>query len=254
MCAKAATPGDYASGMSSLVVVTGGSAGLGRALLAAAPDAAYRVDVSRSGPPSEADEHLAADLAEPAAWAQVGDRLKQLVDERDWTRVTLIHCAGTLDPIGFAGEMDGDRYTANVLVNAASALALGQRFLVAVADTRARCELALVSSGAARSTYPGWSAYGAAKAAGDHWVRTVGAEQQQRGGVRVLSVAPGVVATAMQAMIRDTDAHDFPQVEKFRELYETGGLTDPADAAEAFWRLLDDDGVPTGSVVDLRER
>ncbi len=239
---------------SSLVVVTGGSAGLGRALLASAPEGSYRVDVSRSGPPPEAEEHVAADLADPEAWVSVGEHVHQLVQQRSWSRVTFVHCAGTLEPIGFAGEMDAGDYTANVLLNAASALALGQRFLVAVAASGARCELALVSSGAARSTYLGWSAYGAAKAAGDQWVRVTGAEQQERGGVRVLSVAPGVVATGMQAMIRDTDPRDFPQVERFRELYETGRLTDPADTAQAFWRVLDDDAVPTGSVVDLRDR
>lgn len=240
--------------MHPLVVVTGGSAGLGRALLAAAPVGSHRVDVSRSGPPPEAEEHVPADLSDPAAWTAVGEHLQRLVVSRAWTRITMINCAGTLDPIGFAGEVDPADYTANVLLNAASALALGQRFLVAVAASTARRELALVSSGAARSSYLGWSAYGAAKAAGDQWVRTAGAEQQERGGVRVLSVAPGVVATDMQARIRETDRRDFPQVEKFQELHATGGLADPTDAASRFWHLLDDDEVPTGSVVDLRDR
>ena len=240
--------------MSALVVVTGGSAGLGRALLAAAPEGSYRVDISRSGPPADADEHVAADLADPAAWAGVGGHLERLVASQPWRRITLANCAGTLAPIGFAGEVDPDRYAANVLLNAAASLALGQRFLVAVSGSTARRELALISSGAARTAYLGWSAYGAAKAAGDHWVRIAGAEQQERGGVRVLSVAPGVLATRMQATIRDADARDFPQVERFRELYETGGLADPADAAARFWRLLDDDEVSTGSVVDLRDR
>lgn len=246
--------GDYARRMMSLVVVTGGSAGLGRALLAAAPQDSHRVDVSRSGPPPEAEEHLAADLADPETWTSVGEHLERLVASRSWDRITLIHCAGTLTPIGFAGEVDPDRYTANVLLNAGSALALGQRFLATVAASTARRELALVSSGAATTAYLGWSAYGAAKAAGDHWVRTAGAEQQQRGGVRVLSVAPGVVATNMQATIRATDPRDFPQVEKFQELHEAGKLAEPADAAARFWDLLDDDEVPTGSVVDLRDR
>jgi len=235
-------------------VVTGGSAGLGRALLAAAPEGSHRVDVSRSGPPAEADEHVRADLADPASWTRVGDHLDALVASRDWGRITLVNSAGTLEPIGFAGEVDPDRYTANVMVNAASALALGQRFLVAITASSARRELVFVSSGAAHTAYLGWSAYGAAKAAGDQWVRTVGAEQQERGGVRVLSVAPGVLATGMQALIRDTDSGDFPRVERFRELYAAGRLTDPADAAIRFWGLLDDDEVPIGSVVDLRDR
>lgn len=240
--------------MESLVVVTGGSAGLGRAMLAAAPRPCHRVDVSRSGPPPEADEHVRADLAERSAWSVVGDELERLVHSRAWERVTFVHSAGTLHPVGFAGEVDTAAYTANVLVNVAAGPVLGHRFLAAVASSVARRELALVSSGAARRPYPGWSSYGAAKAAGDQWVRTVGLEQGRRGGVRVLSVAPGVVDTNMQELIRDTDEHDFPEVERFRELHETGALVDPAAAATRFWRLLDDDEVPTGSVVDLRDR
>lgn len=240
--------------MQTLVMVTGGSAGLGQALLAAAPRGAHRVDVSRSGPPPEADEHLTADLADPASWGDVGDAIGRLVASATWDRITLIHSAGTITPIGFAGEVDPADYTRNVILNAAAGQILGHRFLAAVREVPARRELALVSSGAARSAYLGWSSYGAAKAAGDQWVKTVGAEQQHRGGARVVSVAPGVVATGMQAAIRDSTEHDFPQVAKFRELHESGVLVDPADAARRFWDLLDDDEIPTGSVVDLRDR
>jgi benzil reductase ((S)-benzoin forming) len=237
----------------TLVIVTGGSAGFGRALLATAPEGAYRVDVSRSGSSGFAEKHVAADLARPETWAIVGDAFERLLSTGPWDRVTLVHNAGTLAPVGFAGEVDDDGYTANVLLNSACGQVLGHRFLRAVRGSVGRRELVFVSSGAAGSVSPGWSSYAAAKAAGDHWVRTVGAEQAIRGGVRVLAVAPGVLATGMQSLIRDTDAHDFPRVERFRTLHAEGGLTDPEDAARRFWVLLDDDQVPTASVVDLRE-
>jgi benzil reductase ((S)-benzoin forming) len=243
--------------MDTLVIVTGGSAGLGRALLRAAPTGARRIDVSRSGPGEAADltdvHHLAADLADPATWDEVGDVLHAEIHRRPWERITVLHNAGTLDPIGFAGEVETAAYTRNVLLNSAAAQVLGHHLLHAMRDLPARRELVLLSSGAARSAYPGWSAYGAGKAATDQWVRAVGAEQQRRGGVRVLAVAPGVVATGMQSAIRATDEHDFPSVARFRRLHEEGQLEDADDVARRLWALLDAEEPATGAVVDLRD-
>lgn len=237
-----------------LVVVTGASGGLGRALLAAAPVGAVRVDVSRSGPPPEADVHLRADLADPGTWGGVAAAVGQLVDRVRPTRTVVVHSAGVLEPIGFAGEVDDAAYVRNVLLNAAAPQVLGHLLLRVLRGRPDARTLALISSGAARTTYPGWSAYGAGKAAVDQWVRAVGDEQQRRGGVRVLSIAPGVVATSMQALIRDTDERDFPPVGRFRRLAEEGELASTEAAARAVWAVLDDPEITTGTVTDVRGR
>ncbi len=239
--------------MEHLIIVTGGSAGIGHALLATAPTDAHRVTVSRRPAADVATGHLEADLADPASWARVGDVIDAVATEREWARITCIQSAGTLEPIGFAGEVDPGRYQSNVLLNAAAPQVLGHRFLGAVSHLECRRELVMVSSGAARKDYAGWSSYGASKAALDRWVSTVGAEQGQRGGIRVLSITPGVVATSMQERIRSTDARNFPQVERFRRLHEEGALEDPEAVARRFWAVLDDDEVPSGTVLDLRD-
>jgi len=141
-----------------------------------------------------------------------------------------------------------------VLLNAAAPPALGHRFLAAVSHLRARRELVLISSGAAGKDYRGWSSYGAAKAGIDRWVSTVGAEQEVRGGTRVLSVAPGVLDTAMQTTVRSTDPRDFPDLGRFEALHRDGQLVDPEDAARSLWEVIDDPQVVTGSVLDLRDR
>ena len=240
--------------MDHLIVVTGGSAGIGHALLATTPEPSHRITVSRRPADDVARGFIEADLSDPASWAQVGDVLDAVATEREWQRITLVQAAGTLTPMGFAGEVDPAAYERNLLLNAAAPLALGHRFLGAVSHLRCRRELAIVSSGAARKDYPGWSSYGAAKAAVDRWVGTVGAEQQLRGGTTVVSIAPGVVDTGMQELIRDTDARDFPQVERFRALHAEGALLAPAAVAREMWAVLDDGELRTGAVLDLRDR
>ncbi len=164
-----------------------------------------------------------------------------------------VHAAATLHPIGFAGEVDASAYRRQVLINSAAPQVLGDAFVRAVADRGVEGRLVMLTSGAASSVYEGWSAYGPAKAAVDHWVRTVGAERDRRGGrCRVLAVAPGVVATAMQEEIRATPEDRFPAVARFHELHEEGELRDPEVTARDIWRLLDRD-LPNGEVTDLRD-
>jgi benzil reductase ((S)-benzoin forming) len=237
--------------MGTRIYVTGASRGLGRALAATAPDDAEVVDISRSGSDLPGVRHVAADLSSPDGWARLGDLLDDELAGYDGDRVTFVHNAGTLTPMGFAGEVDDAAYTANVLLNAAAPQVLGHRFLRAVADLECRRELVLLSSGAARTAYPGWSSYGAAKAAVDQWVRAVAAEQAQRGGVRVHAVAPGVVDTGMQDAIRGMDERDFPRVARFRELHAEGALRDPDEVARQLWAGLER-GLPD-PVVDLRD-
>lgn len=251
-----ATPDDDVPGagrtVATLVWITGASAGLGAALVATQPYAdAHVVDISRSGG-TPGTEHLPADLADPAAWVAVEAHLAARIGAFAGERVVLVHAAGTLQPIGFAGEVDPQAYRRHLLLDAAGP-AVGNAFLTAVHDSAFRGEvlLAMITSGAASSVYPGWSAYASGKAALDHWVRTVGAEQQVRGGATVLSVAPGVVATAMQDQIRRTPERDFPAVARFRQLYDDDALTPPSEAARRVWAALRG-GIESGSVTDVR--
>jgi benzil reductase ((S)-benzoin forming) len=155
--------------------------------------------------------------------------------------------------MGFAGEVDADAYARNVLLNSAAPQILGDAFLRAVRRCEARSHLVMIGSGAAESIYEGWSSYGAGKAAVNQWVRVAGAEQARRGDrCRVLAVAPGVVATAMQEEIRKMPGDEFPEVEKFVELYESGELREPAAVAREIWDLVLREPA-NGSVIDLRD-
>lgn len=241
--------------MSALVWITGASAGLGAALVAAMPyDDAHVVDISRSGG-TPGTEHLPADLADPASWPAVEEHLVERLRGFDGARAVFVHNAAVIEPIGSAGVVDSAAYTRNVLLNSAAPQVLGHAFLRALrgAARVGHATLALVTSGAATTAYAGWSAYGAGKAACDHWVRCVGAEQDGERPVSVVAIAPGVVDTAMQQAIRAADPQDFPTVGRFHELHATGALVRPDEAATRFWDVVA--SVPSpGTVTDLRSR
>jgi NAD(P)-dependent dehydrogenase (short-subunit alcohol dehydrogenase family) len=236
----------------SLVWISGASGGIGQALAKTVPwDNARVIGINRERP-AGAVEHLKADLADPSTWPTVGASFRRELEGFNGQHVAFIHAAGANDPIGFAGEVDSDAYLRNVLVNSAAPQVLGQLFLAAVRSLDAHRYLVMLTSGAAQSVYPGWSSYGAGKAAIDQWVRNVGAEQDQRGGVQVLSVAPGTVDTAFQQQLRDTPGADFPSRQKFLDLYKQGNLSDAQDVAGQIWALTNRD-LDNGSVIDLRK-
>ncbi|MFP5332941.1 MAG: SDR family NAD(P)-dependent oxidoreductase [Acidimicrobiia bacterium] len=229
-------------------IVTGGSTGIGAEIARqAASDGRHVFVVSRR--PGPVGSHVAADLARPQGWEAFDNLVAEAFSRSE--RVEVFHCAGTLTPIGFAGEVDSESYRTNVLLNSAAPQIVGESVIRAATEYRVPAALVMITSGAARRPYPGWSAYCAGKAAMDHWVRTVGAEQERRSGVKVVAIAPGVVDTPMQSEIREASDEEFPDVERFRSLHSDGELADPAAVADRIRVVVD--SLESGAVVDLRD-
>ena len=234
-----------------MAVVTGASRGIGAGIAAAATaDGAVVAVCNRSA--SDFDRQLTVDLAQPESWPEFAAWFDKLVDDIDPARIVAVHNAATLTPIGFAGEVDAAGYAGNVLLNSAAPQVVGDAIIRTAARTATPTVLIQLSSGAGKSPYPGWTSYCASKAAVDMWVRSVGLEQADRGDlVRALSISPGVVATAMQAEIRDSDSNAFPNVERFQGLHDDGHLADPAEVGATIWRIARAETWANGTVGDL---
>ena len=230
------------TGARQLIFVSGGSSGIGRALIETHPHGGARV-LNLSRRPVPGAEHIAVDLAAPSGWQRAADCFAAEIAAfrgGEDGELLFLHSAGTLAPIAFAGEGDAAAYQRNVLLNSAAPQILGDAFLRATRSSPARATLLLLGSGAAGTAYEGWSGYCAGKAALEHWTRTVGAElaRRRRRG-RILCIAPGVVETAMQEEIRATAVADFPEVERFRTLHATGALRSTHAVARGLWALLE---------------
>lgn len=238
-----------------LIFVSGASSGIGAALTAhlSAMPGAEVATFSRSEVDSE--HHLSVDLSKPAEWDGVAAWMESVVDRVRPSALWFFHCAATLNPIGFAGEVDPDAYAANVVLNSASPQVLGGSFIAVAKRLGVPGVLVQISSGAATKPYPGWSSYCAAKAAVDHWTRTVGKELEDRGQpITVISVAPGVVETPMQAEIRGMHESEFPDVQRFRDLESEGILRSPGQVAGELWDLARRANLENGAVLDLRSQ
>lgn len=108
-----------------------------------------------------------------------------------------------------------------------------------------------VSSGAARSAYSGWSVYCATKAAMDHYSRAV--QLDNCPGLKMVSLAPGVVDTDMQTQLRETPAANFPNRQRFVDMKNEGHLASPESAGKALVDYVMSDGFGCVATADLRQ-
>jgi benzil reductase ((S)-benzoin forming) len=111
-----------------------------------------------------------------------------------------------------------------------------------------------ISSGAARRPIFGWSAYCAAKAGLDMASRAVALEAQARGlAVEVSSLAPGVIDTPMQEVVRGSASEDFIDVERFRAMKADGTLRPASEVAADILRLEAAGRLAGDAIQDLRQ-
>ena len=242
--------------MAVAAVVTGHSRGLGEAIAAELLARGARVfGLARHENPELARRHgnaltqLTLDLADlPAVtrWLE-SDALSQCL--RDCDVALLINNAGLLEPLAPLEKQEPSVVARTISVNVGAVLALSAAFVTAtdqVADRR----ILHISSGAARKAYPGWSVYCASKAALDHHARAVALDKTAR--LRISSVAPGVIDTHMQDLIRASDEQDVPDQPRFTEMWREGKLQRPNDVARAIADFVLSQEFGSEPVSDLR--
>ena len=189
---------------------------------------------------------VALDLADSAALAGWLAQGHVAAFFEDCAASLLVNNAGTVQPIGPLPAQDCAEVGAAVALNVAAPLMLA----AAVAALPGERRIAHVSSGAGRAPYAGWSVYCAGKAALDHHARAAALDAVP--GLRVCSIAPGIVDTAMQAAIRASSVQLFPARARFIDLHRNGELADPATSAAKLVDYLLGENFAAQPVEDLR--
>ena len=245
-----------------LAILTGASRGLGLALaeqllerrywvlaLARKPHAALADRAAHAGAKLEQwPVDVTANDVAPRLEAWLRDQAADAIE-----RAVLINNAGILGRVGPIDRMDGPTLAEVLRVGLEAPAVLSAAFLRATRDWRAERRVLNVSSGAGRVAIAGWAAYCAAKAGLDQLSRVMALDEAlQPNPARIVSLAPGVIDTDMQAQLRASDERDFPTLQRFKEFKATGQLATPSDAAARLLVFLERKDFGTTPVADVR--
>lgn len=140
-------------------------------------------------------------------------------------RYLLINNAGWIGEIKPVGKLKSPGLQAALHLNLVAPMLLTNSFVNAYREVPGQKIICNLSSGAAYAPVSGWAAYCSSKAGLDMFAR-VADEDLRPFGFRVFSIAPGKVATEMQAEIREAKAEDFPALERFQGYFHQGELAD----------------------------
>ncbi|MEO6501332.1 MAG: SDR family oxidoreductase [Jatrophihabitantaceae bacterium] len=201
-------------------VITGASAGLGRALATALARRGWNLvlDARRPDRLFRLADELSGSCQLRAVPGDVSDgshrrRLVEAVTEFGSLDL-LVNNASILGPTPLPPltDLTPDHLTEILQVNVVAPLALVQLSLPAL--TAAGGTVINLSSDAAVAHYPGWGGYGCAKAALDHLSATLAAESAENPRLRWYSFDPGDMRTEMhQAAFPGEDISDRPTPE-----------------------------------------
>jgi NADP-dependent 3-hydroxy acid dehydrogenase YdfG len=197
-----------------VAVVTGASSGIGaataRALAADGAQVALlarrrdRLDALAAELGSDALA-LPADVEQPGSLAAAAEAVATRFGRAD----LVVANAGIMQPaaIETMGEADWRR---QLEVNVSGVLATVQAFLpgLLAAAEDGTADIVTTSSVAARQRFPGYTVYGATKAAVTALAEGLRTDLSAR-GVRVTNIEPGLVTTELQAKVEDPDSHAF---------------------------------------------
>ena len=247
-----------------LTLITGSSRGLGAALvaqrllpghavlgLARRQNAALQARADAAGLPLT---QWPVDLANAGPVAQKMAQWLAGFDVRTLTSVSLINNAGVVGTLAPLDRVPLTDIVQGLRVGLEAAMLLTAAFLDATRDWPAQRRVMNISSGLGRSAMAGSAMYCAAKAGLDHFSRAVALEQVgQANPARVVSMAPGVIDTDMQAELRGSDAALFPERARFVKLQADGVLTSAQDSARRLLARLERADFGQAVIADIRE-
>ena len=250
--------------MKHLTILTGASRGMGLAMAEqlCAPDAMV-LCISRASVP-DLDQHAVrrgaaliqweADLNDPIPVAQRLQTWLAAQNPGELSSATLINNAGMIGRMGPLDPIDAPTLAMTLRVDLEAPMHLTAVFLAATRGWTGPRKVLNISSGLGRRAIAGGAMYCAAKAGMDHFSRCVALDEAgQANAARIVSLAPGIIDTDMQADLRASDASRFPDREKFVQAKASGALTSPSDAAKRVLAHLARADFGSDTVTDVRE-
>ncbi|KAB1159309.1 (S)-benzoin forming benzil reductase [Tenacibaculum aiptasiae] len=237
-----------------IIIITGGSKGIGKALVEKYASKNYKVyTLSRSINNLKNCTEISVDLSNNKDTQKAFSTLLEELKNIDITSITLINNAGRLGMISNLENIAVDDISKSIQLNTTTPLILSSLFIKNLENLNCKKQIINISSGAAMKPYEGWSVYCTSKAAIDMMTKAIAAEQNElENGVKCVAIYPGVVDTNMQTTIRSTDKKDFKNLQRFIDLKENNELYTPEYVAESIYSIDTLNKLENGDIVDIR--
>lgn len=237
----------------TLVILTGHSKGLGRAILDhfVAKEEVEVLAISRTKLDLDAPNltQLPIDLSELEVLEK---ELESLFPIGNYSSIILINNAGWIGEIKPIGQLHPSEMRTQVNLNLLAPMFLTNSFIKSYKFTSSKNIVINISSGASSRPVSGWGGYCSTKAALAMFT-LVAAKENKSDKFKFFSLAPGIVDTEMQATIRSSNEKDFPELDKFQDFKSNGDLSDPADVAKKIDYLVSNVDLFEEVIQDVRK-
>ncbi|WP_370407728.1 SDR family NAD(P)-dependent oxidoreductase [Tenacibaculum dicentrarchi] len=242
----------------NIIIITGGSKGIGKALAQKYASENYTVfSLARTSAEISEVKNIKVDLADSIATKTIFTTLLDKIIHQNSTSkitsITLINNAGRLGKIAHLENLETADISKSIQLNISTPLILSGLFIRKTQYLACKKQIINISSGAAKKPYEGWSVYCTSKAAIDMLTKTIASEQAElENGVKCIAIYPGVVATDMQTKIRNTHKTDFKNVQRFIDLMKNKELYTPSFVADTIYKIDTENQLSNGDVFDIR--
>ncbi len=168
--------------------------------------------------------------------------------------ICLINNSGTIGEIKPCGKLNNKNIVQTLNLNLIAPSILCNQFLKKYQSHSAQKIIVNISSGAAKFPIDAWSSYCSSKAGLDMLSLTIQEEQNLRNGnVKVFSISPGVIDTAMQDEIRKANPQDFKKLEYFNSLKINNDLIPPDLVAKKIIFILQSPHLQDNVLIALKD-
>ncbi|WP_296701141.1 SDR family NAD(P)-dependent oxidoreductase [Algoriphagus sp.] len=237
----------------SLLIITGHSQGIGRAVLDyyLAQENFQILAISRTKIEVESPnlKQFCIDLSELDV---LENHLINIFPEGDFKKIILLNNAGWIGDIKPIGKLGPKELRVQINVNLLGPMYLTNAFINQYKNSSAEKIVCNISSGAASKPVSGWAGYCSTKAALSMFTM-VAAKENESDKFHFFSLAPGIVDTGMQDEIRASNDSDFPELKKFKEFKEEGKLSSPQEVAKKIAYLFDRPALFKEVIQDVRK-
>lgn len=239
--------------MKTLLILTGHTKGLGHAILDKflSDEGTEIIAISRKTLENKASRliEISLDLSDLDA---LETHLPKILPNKLADRYILINNAGRIGEMKPVGKLNPKEIQRVLNLNLIAPLILTNAFVKAYGKEPGSKIICNISSGAAHKPLEGWGEYCSSKAGLAMFSRVADKELREL-GIRVFSLAPGIVDTEMQSEIRLANEEDFPALKRFMDYKSEGLLSKPEVVANKIFHLIQYPELFQETIQDVRD-